>query len=862
MTFGRLTGNRAVWVLTALVAVAAGTVFAFVVPALGPADVPFHLPWWSLALAFAACELLSVRLSFRRGAHSFTLGQLALVVGLVLANPTDVVVAQLLGPLAVLAYRRSPLTVAFGAARLSLSACVAVVVFHGLLPSGDPFGPPAWGAALAATLAAGSANVILLAAAASVAEGRVLWGEILGRLQVDAMVTASMTCVGLTATTLVALDSASAALLVIPAILLAVAYRAFLAERQRRERLEFLYDTTHALLVSADVEEALLALVDRGRRAFRAELAEAILLPAGAIPRRTRVSPLGTDSMASVGPLGAEGLWGMSAEVGTRLIERPAADPAVERYLRDACVRGSAMVTVLEAEGRALGLLLFANRPEVDGEFGESDLDMLDKLAGHAAASLAHETLEQDFDRLEQLQSQLEHMAFHDPLTALANRARFTEQVSHALVRREALVAALFIDLDDFKTVNDSLGHKAGDELLMGVAERLRLSLRAHDTPARLGGDEFAVLIEDAESMSVVIDIAERILNSLNDPFHVADAEISVRASIGVATSGEGVRRAEDLVRNADLAMYRAKSQGKGCVELFRPEMHAKAVQRHELKSELQRAVDEDQFVVLYQPVVDLRGGQIAGVEALVRWQHPRLGLVGPDTFIPLAEEAGLIGAIGRHVMAKSSQRLALWRRASIAGEAFTLNLNLSPREFQSADLLQWLCAAAAKAGVPTSAITLEITESALMDDLEGGIARMKHIKNAGFKLALDDFGTGYSSLSYLRQFPIDVLKIAKPFVDHIAEREVDANFLRSILELARTMSLDTIVEGVETPEQARILLEMGARRVQGFVFSRPVDDRALSALLTLTPLQGFADAAPVIEAFNGVATLTPAVPG
>ncbi|HEX8101876.1 MAG TPA: EAL domain-containing protein [Solirubrobacteraceae bacterium] len=858
MTAGRLGGSRGVWVLSLLLIGLAVAVFATVAPGLAPVDVDHRVPWFALAAGLAACEAWALHLYFRGSAHAFSLTALVLTVGLVLATPVDLLLAQA-GPIAVLAWRRGPLQLAFGTGRSALVAAVALVVFHAVLPGTEATGPGVWFAALMATLAAGATGVLVLAGAITVAEGRPLWREIGTMLRTDAMVTVSLTCVGLAATTLVVLDAASAWLLVFPALLLAAAYRLYLDERQRRERLEFLYDTSHALLVSADVEEALLALVGKGRRAFNSELAEAILLPAGgALPRRTRVSPIGTDSLASVGPLGGEALWAMARELGTRLIERPAADPAVERYLRDSLVRGPAMVTVLEKEGHALGLLLFANRPEVDGEFTDADLDVLDKLARHATASLAHETLEQDFDRLEQLQSQLEHMAFHDPLTRLANRARFTAQVSHALTRRDALVAALFIDLDDFKTVNDSLGHEAGDELLMGVAERLRACLRSHDTPARLGGDEFAVLIEDGESMEVVMDIAERILAALRDPFQVADAELNVRASIGVASSSDGVRRADDLVRNADLAMYRAKSQGKGCVMLFRPEMHSDAVQRHELKSELQRAVDEDQFVVLYQPVVDLRGGQIAGVEALVRWQHPRLGLVGPDKFVPLAEEANLIGAIGRHVVAKSSQRLALWRRASVAGDAFKLNINLSPREFQSPGLLQWLCEAAARANVPTSAITLEITESALMDDLEGGIQRMKHIKQAGFRLALDDFGTGYSSLSYLRQFPIDVLKIAKPFVDHIAEREGDAAFLRSILELAKTLSLDVIVEGVETTEQARMLLEMGARQVQGFVFSRPVEDRALSAMLTLTPLQGFAQAQP-IEQFSGVAEISAA---
>jgi diguanylate cyclase (GGDEF)-like protein len=629
--------------------------------------------------------------------------------------------------------------------------------------------------------------------------------------------------------------------LALPCAGLAFAYRLYDGERRRRRRLEFLYDTTHALSLAADLPPAVIEVLERCRSAFGADLAEIVLVPAGGgTPRRSRVSPQGSESMAPVDPESARTIAALAAVPAPAQLVKTT-DPVAAQYLRAAGVRRTAMLAVLSDDTKApLGFVLIANPSGVRRPFGHVDLELLSKLAGNAAASLAHETLEQDFGRLAQLQSELEHMAFHDPLTGLANRSRFTDQVSHALARRDAVVAALFIDLDDFKTVNDSLGHKAGDELLMGVADRLRSCLRAHDTPARLGGDEFAVLLEDGDSADGAIDVAERILACLAEPLEITGAELTVRASIGVATSREAVRNADDLLRNADLAMYRAKNQGKGCVEFFEATMHADAVQRHELKSELQRAVDTDQFVVLYQPVVDLRGGQIVGVEALVRWQHPRLGLVGPDDFIPLAEEAGLIGGIGRHVLAKACERLALWRRASIAGEAFRLSINLSVREFQSPLLVGSLREAARAAGVPCSALTLEITESALMEDVEGGVARMEEIKAAGFRLALDDFGTGYSSLGHLRRFPIDVLKIAKPFVDHITERERDAAFLRSILELARTLSLDVVVEGVETPEQAQLLLRMGARNVQGFVFSRPVEDRAMSAMLTLTPLQGF----------------------
>ena len=273
--------------------------------------------------------------------------------------------------------------------------------------------------------------------------------------------------------------------------------------------------------------------------------------------------------------------------------------------------------------------------------------------------------------------------------------------------------------------------------------------------------------------------------------------------------------------------------------------MHASAVERHTLKSELESAVSAEQLVVLYQPVVDLRTGQIDGAEALVRWQHPRLGLIAPDAFIALAEEAGSISDIGRSVLAVACERLALWRRASIAEDAFALSLNLSVREFGDPELVSMLVAAAARAGVPTQAITLEVTESALMEDLDAGIDRLQALRTAGFRLALDDFGAGYSSLGHLRRLPIDVLKIAKPFVDHIAERSEETAFLGSILDLARSLSLEVVVEGVETAAQARILLDLGVTRVQGFVFSRPVEDRALSALLTVAPLRGFAPALP-----------------
>lgn len=845
----RRAGSRALWLLlfSAVVACAVA-VSAAELPATDPVG-SVRLPWWGLALLFSACELGVVGLRSRRSTDASSLVDSALVIGLLLATPPSLLLGQLAGAALVLTVRRQSVELVVRQARTILGTCVALVVFELLRPAGVGIEPSIWAYALAGVLAAAVTRRGLFSLGVRVMSGHMTRIEFTSALGKDILMTLTVSCLGLVVVTLMARDEASVWLLALPSGMLLLTYRASLIERHSLRRLEFLYGATDALLLSADVHQALAPMMHRTRVAFQAGLAEAVLLaPAAGMPERTRSTEgqAGADEALETGFIAA--LTALASErPGARLLERPVADPLLERYLLRAGAHGSVIIAVLEGDPGPLGLLLVANRGEVDRPFGASELELLDKLAGHVAASLGHEILQEDFGRLEQLQSQLEHMAFHDPLTGLVNRARFGDQLSRALARRETLVAALFIDLDDFKLVNDSLGHTAGDELLVAVADRLRLSLRAYDTPARLSGDEFAVLIDDAESMDVIIEIAERVLQSLSEPLTVGDSEVLVRASIGVATSREGGRRTEDLLRNADLAMYRAKALGKARFEFFEPEMHALAMHRHELKAELQRAVDEDQLVVLFQPVVDLRTGLIAGVEALVRWQHPRLGLVSPDSFIPLAEESGLIGPIGRHVLTHACQKLAMWQAASITGDAFTVTINLSVREFHAPDLVDVLTETAARAGVPPSSINLDITEAALIDDLEGAIIRMELIKAAGFKLALDDFGMGYSSLSQLRRYPIDALKVAKPFVDHIAEREADVAFLRSILDLARTLSLDVVVEGVENAQQARILLELGARRVQGFVFSRPVEPRVLSALLTLTPLQGFADRAGLV---------------
>ncbi|MDX6664366.1 MAG: hypothetical protein QOG68_572, partial [Solirubrobacteraceae bacterium] len=348
------------------------------------------------------------------------------------------------------------------------------------------------------------------------------------------------------------------------------------------------------------------------------------------------------------------------------------------------------------------------------------------------------------------------HQALHDALTGLPNRALFLDRLEHALaraVRGGNEVAVLFLDLDRFKTVNDSLGHAAGDELLCIVARRIATCMRAADTAARLGGDEFAVLLEDLVSTTEAVRVAERIIESLKEPIEIAGREVYVGASIGIATGNHG---APDLLRHADVAMYRAKALGKGRYAMFEEGMQAEVVERLDLEADLQRAIDRDELEVFYQPIITLASGELAGHEALVRWRHPTRGLMSPVAFIPMAEETGLIGPIGRFVLREACLQAAAWQ--VIGGTHLSMNVNLSGRQLEDPALIEEVTAVLRETGLPADRLVLEITETVLMHDTEATIERLRALRALGVRLAVDDFGTGYSSLRYLNRFPLDVL--------------------------------------------------------------------------------------------------------
>jgi diguanylate cyclase (GGDEF)-like protein/PAS domain S-box-containing protein len=437
------------------------------------------------------------------------------------------------------------------------------------------------------------------------------------------------------------------------------------------------------------------------------------------------------------------------------------------------------------------------------------------------------------------LEQELAHQAFHDSLTGLANQALFRDRVTHALTRAARLqiqLAVLFLDLDDFKTVNDSLGHTAGDALLVAVAERLRDCLRGSDTAARLGGDEFALLIEGVGDAAEVTALAERLIATLKEPFVIAGRDIVVGTSIGIAFDEIHINTGQ-LLRNADIAMYTAKRGGKCRYEIFQSDMHTAAMDRLEIQADLRRALDQRELTLDYQPIVDLATGRITGVEALVRWHHPQRGPLAPNVFIPLAEETGLILELGRQVLVEACIQGRHWQRLRPQDPPLTVSVNLSPRQVQADDLIPHIVEALTVSGLDPATLVLEITEGVMMHDTEAVIGRLASLKALGVKLALDDFGTGYSSFGYLQRLPIDVLKIDGTFIGMIETDDRQSTLAQAIVSLAQTMDLVAVAEGVETSAQAEMLGRMGCDLAQGYYLARPMAADALEALVCGAPV-------------------------
>ena len=431
------------------------------------------------------------------------------------------------------------------------------------------------------------------------------------------------------------------------------------------------------------------------------------------------------------------------------------------------------------------------------------------------------------------LEEQLRHQAFHDVLTGLANRSLFLDRLGHALARAGRggqPTAVLYLDLDDFKAVNDRLGHAEGDRLLVAAADRLRAATRAEDTVARLGGDEFAIIVEETDP-GEASKAAQRILDVLAPPFALGERPVIARASIGIAVQATGDADADELLRRADIAMYAAKARGGDCHVTYDPQLFDVTVARMELKADLRGALERGELAVAYQPIVELDSGAIIGTEALMRWKHPKRGDIPPNEFIPMAEETGLILDLGRWILETACRQTRTWQQAT--GRAnLSINVNLSGRQMADPGLVADVGRVLSASGLEPHNLTLEITESVLVKDVEATVSAFTSLKALGVRLAIDDFGTGYSSLSYLRRFPIDVLKIDRSFVMGLDGSNDSTALIRSILNLSATLRLETVAEGIETSDQRQALLDLGAKSGQGYLFARPMRPDALGDLL------------------------------
>ena len=849
----RITATRSgtfrVWALTCVLAAAAVALAWLTVRGAQAPLTASGVPWLLLVGAlFYIAETAVIHLHIGRTAHSFSMSEVPVILGLFFLGPAEFLVARFVGAGLALAISRRQRSVklAFNLSQFMLSSAVALAIFHvpgfgppvDILSGPQVLGPSYWLPALLATYVESLAGVLAVSAAVSLAEGTSQFRQVREMLRTGTVVAMTNASLVLLALTIVAVNPPAAALFVIPLATAFLAYRAYLAQRKENEGLEMLYQSTRILQLNPELDHALQSLLDHTRTMFRADLAEITLLPGGDGGNqllRTTAGP--GDAAETLRPIGTafdDPLLALAVGEG-RVLRVPFADsdstlqPAYESRFRNA------LVAPLIGETRVVGTLVVADRHSDISAFDRDDLELFETLARHTAVALESGRLESSLATLSQLKEELHHQAHHDALTGLANRALFTAWIDGRLAERDPAGTApvvLFLDLDDFKVVNDTLGHAAGDTLLAAVAERIRGHLRAGDLASRIGGDEFGILVSDRHDLAASLFIAERLIAAFEPPFVIAGSSISVRASIGVAAAGPETKTADDLTRNADVAMYSAKARGKGRVVVFEPHMAIAVAARHQLTASLQRAVNGGEFALNYQPIVEIATGLIVGVEALVRWEDPFRGTVGPMEFIPVAEESDLILRLGRFVLEEACRQTRTWQDRFAGPVRTRMSVNISTRQLQQPGFVDDVIGIVREAGVAPEMIALEMTETGMLQDIADTLVKLRRLRDAGIGISVDDFGTGYSSLSYLQRFPVTSLKIARDFVDVDESRPDGWELASAIVSMGNALHLEVVAEGVEHLFQLNRLRDLGCGFAQGYYLARPATAERIEALL------------------------------
>jgi diguanylate cyclase (GGDEF)-like protein len=827
MTITDNTGHRRRWVVPCL-GWQAGLVLAMTVVLLCLAtlvgrpllDVPalagaLRLPWWLLAAGFAATEACVLHIQIKREAQTVSTSEFPLVLGLFFASPLALLVGRLVGSAAILLFHRrsSPLKTVWNLASLSLQTAVAATLFHFISAGHGVTHPLTWLAAYAGPMVANWVSSVALALVVAVYEGELsplalARSVVTGEQYAPLVITFGLIAVG----SLTFSPWYAVPLLVVGAGLLA-AYRAYASLSDRHLGLERLYRFTQAVSSSPEVDQVLGSVLGEAKEMLRAERAEVVFVASsGGELARVRLGTSGRLSRSEE-PRTADDSWLLEQVVGDGeplLLPRATKDAAQRAWLEAAGAREAVAVPLRGGAG-ILGALIVTDRLGDVRTYDRGDVLLAETVANHASVALQNG----------ELIDKLRHEAMHDALTGLPNRAYLQRRLAAALDEvadgRSPGAAAIILDLDGFKAVNDTLGHAQGDRLLVEVAERLQTALGAVGVVARLGGDEFAVLLPGGAEEERAVRVGRRVLRALEHPIVLDGMEVEVGGSLGIALAPVHATDPAALLKMADLAMYDAKASGRG-LRVYEADLDSSNPRRLALVAELRAALNRGEVLVHVQPQARADTGTTVSVEALVRWQHAELGWISPEEFIPIAERSGLIGQLTTQVLDQSLAAVAAWERQ---GLQLGIAVNLSARSLHDANLVDEVARLLRRHGVPASRLTLEVTEGSVMADPTRAIAVLHLLRDLGCRLSIDDFGTGYSSLSYLKRLPVHEVKIDRSFVTGARDTGEDIAIVRAIVGLGGHLGLEVVAEGVEDRRTWDLIAETGCDLIQGWYVSR-----------------------------------------